>query len=371
MSAVLAEAVFRALVRRAANKDVPLFAAGAYCSLSLATMSNRMYQRLIISTFVLLIYLTRVFTMPVDRTPSMPRRAVVLNRKPRVSEPQLPPAPLITPRTEKQKRRREFFLLEQEPSRIAANKNICALLADMEANPEDWYKRFLYDTAVEDYEIDFCKFVPDSEVEVVVSQMDAATAKIEKLRTAIKYGNVVAKSDAVCAYMAAIKQFHTDFGVSYESQANDGADADIALKCEMIQLYVDRVKPMDSFDFELRVGTWEMEMLFINPHRLDDPRRLQLDARLRKLVAGWKKVPADSLPPFDDHKGILFRLFNDYSSHPRDLAAIERYLQMSIYYQTLNRLQNEAYEAAKTVVPSKMPRPRAVAEPRKLREFKL
>ncbi|KAK6967059.1 hypothetical protein R3P38DRAFT_2815380 [Favolaschia claudopus] len=309
--------------------------------------------------------------MPADRTLAMPRRAVVLNRKPRISEPQLPPAPLITPRTENQKRRREFFLLEQEPSRIAANKNVCALLADMEANPEIGFKRFLYDTAVEDYETDFCKFVPDSEVEVVVSQMDAATAKIEKLRTAIKYGNVVAKSDAVCAYMAAIKQFHTDFGVSYESQANDGADADIALKCEMIQLYVDRVKPMDSFDFELRVGTWEMEMLFINPHRLDDPRRLQLDARLRKLVAGWKKVPADSLPPFDDHKGILFRLFNDYSSHPRDLAAIERYLQMSIYYQTLNRLQNEAYEAAKTVVPSKMPRPRAVAEPRKLREFNL
>ncbi|KAK7037865.1 hypothetical protein R3P38DRAFT_3181916 [Favolaschia claudopus] len=188
----------------------------------------------------------------------------------------------------------------------------------------------------------------------------AATARIDALEKLIKTNNPVTISDNVRDFTTAVARFAIDFNVPYRSKSTESAQAQVRVKCAMIR----------RFDEILKAHRRESETLVINPFRLDDPRRLEFDVELRKLVAEWQDVRMDTLPPFDDHKGIMFKMPNEFwAEWPKTDAGLARWLQISVYEKTLNTLQYDAIVAAKIRVPSVMPPPRAFPESETLREY--
>ncbi|KAK7006708.1 hypothetical protein R3P38DRAFT_2793800 [Favolaschia claudopus] len=179
----------------------------------------------------------------------------------------------------------------------------------------------------------------------------AATARIDALEKLIIAGvlrrstetnNPVTISDHVRDFTTAVARFAIDFDVPYRSKSTESAQA----------------QAHRSNYMSLMGGGRESETLVINPFRLDDPRRLEFDVQLRKLVAEWQDVRMDTLPPFDDHKGIMFKMPNEFwAEWPKTDAGLARWLQISVYEKTLNTLQYDAIVAAKIRVPSVMPPP--------------
>ncbi|KAK7050625.1 hypothetical protein R3P38DRAFT_3174101 [Favolaschia claudopus] len=178
MSAVLAEAVFRALVRRTANNHV------------LKTHRPLNFKYLpIFSCFTL-----PAFAMPADRASKSTRTTATPadrikksgTRKPRVSSPKMPPAPLIEPRTATQLQKAETRLANDEPARVVANREVCEAGEAAAADPTNPIKALKEKWAVEDYEELYGDFVVEPEIEVFVDRRDRDRAAIDSLRLLIK-----------------------------------------------------------------------------------------------------------------------------------------------------------------------------------------
>ncbi|KAK6974112.1 hypothetical protein R3P38DRAFT_3239990 [Favolaschia claudopus] len=205
----------------------------------------------------------------------------------------------------------------------------------------------------------------------------AATARIDALEKLIKTNNPVTISDHVRDFTTAVGRFAIDFNVPYRSKSTESAQAQVRVKCAMIRRFDEILKAHASNYMSMMGGGRESETLVINPFRLDDPRRLEFDLALRKLVAEWQDVRMNTLPPFDDNKGIMFKMPNEFwAEWPKTDAGLARWLQsicliVSVYDKTLNTMQYEAIVAAKIRVPSVMPPPRAFADSETLREYVL
>ncbi|KAK6978113.1 hypothetical protein R3P38DRAFT_3235862 [Favolaschia claudopus] len=213
------------------------------------------------------------------------------------------------------------------------------------------------------------------------TRMRAARSKIDALEKAIIAGiltrrtednNPVTISDQVREFTTAVARFRIDFNELYRSKSTESAQARVRVKCAMIKRFDEILKSHGSNSMSMMGGGRETETLIINPFRLDDPRRLEFDAELRKLVGEWQDVRINTLPPFDENKGIMFRMPNQFFDEwPKTDAGIARFLEISIYEEALERRQHEAVVAAKIRVPSVMPPPRAFAASETLQEYVL
>ncbi|KAK7008193.1 hypothetical protein R3P38DRAFT_3210903 [Favolaschia claudopus] len=176
------------------------------------------------------------------------------------------------------------------------------------------------------------------------TRMRAARSKSNTLEKAMIAGilttrtednNSVTISDQVREFTTAVARFRIDFNEPYQSKSTESAQARVRVKCAMIKRFDEILK-----------------------------------SHVRKLVAEWQNVRINTLPPFDENKGIMFRMPNQfYDDWPKTDAGIARFLEIFVYEETLERWQHEAVVAAKERVPSVMPPPSAFTENETLREY--
>ncbi|KAJ6457864.1 hypothetical protein DFH09DRAFT_1115681 [Mycena vulgaris] len=232
--------------------------------------------------------------MPRSRRAKVARKPRAIKAKaplPRITDPYAPPHPYIAP----------LSVEEEEPARILHNRKVkrlkkryhkavaahLSILDDRAREEANWPVYVAYDNALEDYEKQYGKFVPDVENAAWFARKAPRVADLMVLRNIA--GDVYRHDyPDMIAYFDAENTFREDFG--HQFVCPDGLD--------------DHFKRMRSHEHTAHaltyVGAALLEKLLseplvvniLNPYPLDDPDHTRFDDLFSvEDFARWQKLP--------------------------------------------------------------------------------
>ncbi|KAJ7068952.1 hypothetical protein B0H15DRAFT_807350 [Mycena belliarum] len=222
---------------------------------------------------------------------------------------------------------RHWLYTTQEETRAAKNAEIALLIKSVAL---DETKAMAARWAKEDYEESYGVFVPDADYPAWLAGKKDAHARLARDREEI------------------IRAFGTEYMTRFH--VDDCFEEELDLQYQLLLKRDDIMRRSDGDSgIAGQIAGEQVIRPVSNPYRLSDPRRVEFDAKLRKLYSSYRidgKYPAD--------KTLLkpsFR-FNLPNQHTRDDDRIRYWCRLQVWKDELETIMSDAKEDARRRAPA-------------------
>ncbi|KAJ7187702.1 hypothetical protein B0H12DRAFT_1246620 [Mycena haematopus] len=247
-------------------------------------------------------------------------------------------------------------IMEDEARRRDLNKAVTAAQLAAAADPGDKAKVSKYTHLRDEYETAFGHYIEDSKAHAYVIKKRQREATLDGLwDVADTQGCPIENPGPLEAYLKAAYDFLVDFRQPY--RRDDGRTAELNGCCRILERYNKLQENCAGREGELErlVGQESFEVRFANPYPSYDPRRQELDAEMRALVATYAGKymcdVAETLRPTE----LTFRIANRYSQYPDSAKCRRHYCKTRLLAEDLKSLQQDAEKNLALVRPTLAP----------------
>ncbi|KAJ7097305.1 hypothetical protein B0H15DRAFT_945958 [Mycena belliarum] len=282
-----------------------------------------------------------------------PTRTTTRNVR-RASSPFLPSSILPSVRSRQAARNAELDTIDevrhwlyttQEETRAAKNAEVCLMVADAAL---DETKAMAARWAKEDYEESYGVFVPDADYPEWLAGKKDAHARLARDREEIIGASYFTDPDLLRSYFRRVRAFETEYMTRFH--VDDCFEEELDLQYQLLLKRDDIMRRSDGDSgIAGQLAGEQVIRPVSNPYRLADPRRVEFDAKLRKLYSSYRidgKYPAD--------KTLLkpsFR-FNLPNQHTRDDDRIRYWCRLQVWKDELETIMSDAKEDARRRAPA-------------------
>ncbi|KAJ7434937.1 hypothetical protein FB451DRAFT_1194982 [Mycena latifolia] len=245
----------------------------------------------------------------------------------------------------------EESLAAEEAERLAMNDKVYASLEAALASPNNKAKRNVARWDEEDYQDLYGKFVPEHATPAWLAKKGAAYDALVEHRSSVVHLLHIHHADELRAYFAAEAAFERDFGTPFE--VDDGVGPVLLLKHHLLDHHNELMHrahgdPGEAFEVAGEPFTYSV----VNPYRGDDERRVEFDAKLRRMYAFYRVDGATPRHPTLEQRKFVFDLPNTYGE--LDERRLTYWCHRRIWKDDIDTLMNTA--KADAALPKPPPR---------------
>ncbi|KAJ7078277.1 hypothetical protein B0H15DRAFT_804882 [Mycena belliarum] len=236
---------------------------------------------------------------------------------------------------------------EEEEDRARMNKEVCALMAAASDAPEGSMEVLEAEHAMDDYEELYGTFIADAENDAWHVRKSEAYGKLVELRARAAECSFNDRVHDLEDYFAAVDAYKTEFDTSFDVE-DEWTDS-LQLQKLLIRAYHELMLRSngDLQKASLLAGRRVIPDV-VNPFPAGDPRRAELDTKLRQLHAYYHLKEA--APRFQTlhRRRFTFQLPNTYKDQPEcELRRrLEYWCHLQIWATDVEGLINDARDRA-------------------------